>query len=208
MQIEFYGANCIRIKTKQASLVFDDNLADIGQKSISTDDDVLAVTNTNLMKIPAKHKLVLDSPGEYELGDIMLTGISAQGYLDEKGVEKATIYKGIVGDLRFVMLGHIQPDLTDEQLEVIGIVDIVFLPVGGNGYTTDAVGATKLIKSLDAKLVIPTHYDAKGINYEVPQGSAEELIKNLGVEVRKVDSKSFKLKRSDIPEKLELVVIS
>ena len=45
MEIEFFGANCFRIKTKNASIVIDDNLEALGSKTITKDSDVAIFTN-------------------------------------------------------------------------------------------------------------------------------------------------------------------
>ncbi len=47
------------------------------------------------------------------------------------------------------------PKLTDAEQEAIGIVDVMFVPVGGSGYTLDAAGALQLIKAVEPKIVIP-----------------------------------------------------
>ena len=57
------------------------------------------------------------------------------------------------------------------------MVDVLFVPVGGNGYTLDAIGALKIIKKIEPKIIIPTHYADKAIKYEVPQADLDEVMK-------------------------------
>ena len=206
MQIEFFGANCLRIKTKKTSIVFDDNLAELGGKTIANADDSLFNTNTDVIKTSNKAARTFYMPGDYEVGDIMLTGIAAQAHLDEKGTQKGTIYRGITPEFKFVVLGHIAPSLSEQQLESIGVVDILFVPVGGNGYTLDAVASAKIAKQIGAKLVVPTHFKDSSIKYEVPQAPRDEFVKILGLEAKKVDGRSLKLKKSDIAEKAEIIL--
>ncbi len=85
-------------------------------------------------------------PGEYEVSEVSIFGISARAHMDEKGQETATIFKIQFEDLRVAVVGHIHPDLTDDHLEEIGAVDILIVPVGGNGYTLDPIGALQVIK--------------------------------------------------------------
>lgn len=207
MQIDFFGANCIRIKTKKRSIVFDDNLASLGLKKVTSDEDVAISTNERLIKVPEGADTSFSLPGEYEVGDIMLAGIAARSHIDEESQMSSTIFRGIAEDIRFVVLGHIHQDLTDKQLEDIGVVDIAFVPVGGNGYTLDAISAVKVIKELEPKLVIPTHYQQKGISYEVPQNDCTEFIKLLGIEPHKVEGKSLKIKKSDLSEAMQLFML-
>src|SRR5690606_31480754 len=91
-------------------------------------------------------RFTIASPGEYEVADVSVQGIAARSHMDEEGKTSATIYRLLVDGIRVAVLGHIYPALNDEQLEAIGTVDIMFIPVGGNGYTLDSIGAQKLIK--------------------------------------------------------------
>jgi len=82
----------------------------------------------------------------------------------------------------------------------------MFVPVGGHGYTLDAVGALKLIKKIEPKLVIPTHYDDKALTFSVPQQSLEEAIKALGMEPKETVAK-LKLKQSEMSDVTQLIVL-
>jgi L-ascorbate metabolism protein UlaG (beta-lactamase superfamily) len=151
--------------------------------------------------------MVVDSPGEYEVAQLSITGIPARAHLDED--EKslgATMYKLVLGDTSYVVTGHIYPSLTDDELEALGIVDVLFVPVGGNGYTLDPIGALKLIKAIEPKLVIPTHYADKGLKFEVPQQELEVAIKELGMEVKDRLSR-LKLKPGELTDVTQLVVL-
>lgn len=206
MELQFYGANCVSVSGKGVRVVIDDNLAELGAKSVAKDGDVLLQTNP-LVKLPPKisPRLLVDGPGEYEASDVSVYGIAARGHLDESG-QKATIYKLVYNDLAVLFVGHIYPELNERQLEEIGEVDVMFVPVGGNGYTLDAEGALKLIKSIDPKLVVPTHYSDKDLKFEVPQQPLEQAIKELGMEPKEAIAK-LKLKPGELSDVTQLVVL-
>ena len=208
MQIDFFGANCLRIRAAAASLVFDDNLAALGRSSITTGNDVVCLTNDNLVEPPAKSRLVLNTPGAYEVGGVRLTGISAQAHMDEFDKPlAATIYRGIVDGSRltFVVTGHIAPELSDEQVELLGHIDVLIVPVGGGGYTLDAAGAVELIKKTSPKLIVPTHYQQSGLKYPVPQAVVGEFAAAAGLSSSEVEG-SLRVKRSDFGEQPIIVV--
>jgi len=98
--------------------------------------------------------------------------------MDEAG-HNATMFKLIVGDQSVLFTGHIYPELNEAQMEAIGRVDVMVVPVGGNGYTIDPVGALKLIKEVEPKLVIPTHYAEAGStplrNVEIKLGKQKSV---------------------------------
>jgi L-ascorbate metabolism protein UlaG (beta-lactamase superfamily) len=151
-------------------------------------------------------KLVVDDPGEYEVGDVSVVGTAAQAHIDEAGTKNATMFKVTAGDMHVLIVGHIDPNVTEAQLEALGKVDVLIVPVGGNGYTLDPVGALKVIKEVEPKLVIPTHYADKSLNYEVPQLELDAALKELGMEPKERVAK-LKLKSADFGEGTQLVVL-
>lgn len=206
MDIQFYGANCIVISGKQYRIVIDDNLADLGKKSVLKNSDIILYTGPHA--IPGvESPLVVDHPGEYEVSGISVYGIATRAHMDEAGKKDATMYKIIIDDIRILVTGHVYPELNERQLESIGTIDVMFVPVGGNGYTTDPVGALKLMKKVEPKLVIPTHYDEKGLNYPVPQQTLEQAITGLSMEPKETVDK-FKLKGSELGETTQLIVVT
>lgn len=205
MELQYFGANCLRLSTKKASITVDDNLADLGLRAATKDGDITLFTGAH-GEPAADARLVIDLPGEYEVSDISITGIPARAHIDEAGSYNATIYKLVVDDMRIVFLGHIYPELNEEQLEAIGTNDILVLPVGGNGYTLDATGALKMIKDIEPKVVIPTHYADKAINYPVPQAELDDALKNMSMEAQQRVAK-IKLKAADLTDITQLVVL-
>lgn len=205
MELEFYGANCIKIAGKKANIVIDDNLADYGLKTVATAKDI--VLSTADIKVPGDAHFTINQPGEYEVSEISIEGIPARAHTDEEGGFSTTMYRITLGDLRVGVTGHIHPDLKETQLEALGTVDILFIPVGGNGYTLDGLGAHKVIKEIEPKVVIPTHYADAKFNFEVPQTELDEALKTVGMEVSdRLDS--IKMKNFDLGEGTRLIVLN
>jgi len=203
MDIQFHGANCFSLSLKGARVVIDDNLKELGAKSVTKPDDVSLYTGPRTES--ASGRLILDGPGEYEVSDISVIGIPARAHVDEAGLN-ATMFKLIAGEQSVLFTGHIYPELTESQLESIGMVDILVVPVGGNGYTVDPVGALKLIKDIEPKLVIPAHYADKALNYPVPQQELSNALKELGMEPKETVTK-LKLKPGELSDVTQLIVI-
>lgn len=205
MDIQFYGANCVLLTNKQTRVVIDDNLADLGAKSITKEGDIALFTAAH-GEPSVKTKMIIDQPGEYEVQGISVYGIPARGHMDEVGKLTATMYKLINDDITILVVGHIYPELSDDQLETIGIVDVMLVPVGGNGYTLDVTGALTLIKKVDPKVVIPTHYADKALSFPVPQTSLEEVLKSLPMEAKEQIQK-LRLKPTDLADVTQLILL-
>lgn len=205
MDMQFYGANCLVLSSKQNRLVIDDNLATLGAKNVAKDGDICLFTGAHAA-VTGKPKLVIDTPGEYEVSNISIFGLQTRAHMDENGKKTAVMYKVTWGETRVLVTGHVFPKLSDDQLEAVGIVDVMFVPVGGNGFTLDATGALQLIKAVEPKLVVPTHYDEKGLNYEVPQTGLSDALHTLGMEPKEVVGK-FQFKPAEVSDTTQLVVL-
>jgi L-ascorbate metabolism protein UlaG (beta-lactamase superfamily) len=205
MDLQFYGGNCVALTYKGTRVVVDDNLAVLGGKSVLKADD-LALFSTQGDRSGVNAKLVVENPGEYEMGDVSVHGVAAQAHIDEKGTKNATMFKVTAGDLHVLFVGNIDPDVSEAQLEAIGKVDVLFVPVGGNGLTLDPVGALKVIKEFEPKMVIPTHYADKSLKFPMPQQELDAAIKEMSMEVSQKVPK-LKLKSSDLGETVQVVVL-
>lgn len=184
--LEYKGGNTVVIATKKSKLITDPKQSVVGLKDIEPKDMIALATEPRFAVSSNNSVLEIEGPGEYEVGEFSIRGIAAQRHLDEGG-RGSTIYRIEVGDVRIALLGNIDAKLSDEQLEEIGVVDMVILPVGGGGYTLDATAAAHLVRAIDVKVVVPIHYADKGLTYEVPQDDVAVFEKEFGGAVEVVD---------------------
>lgn len=205
MDVQFYGANCLTIGNRQMRIVIDDNLADLGKKSITKDGDIVLFTGPHGSPA-ADAKIVIDHPGEYEVSEVSIYGIALRGHMEESDRRDVIAYKIIADDVRYVVLGHVYPELSEKQLEQIGSIDVLFVPVGGNGFTLDSVGALKLIKKIEPKIVVPTHYDDASLEFVVPQQTIEQAASGLSMEPKEAIEK-LRVKPADLTDVTQLVVL-
>lgn len=203
MEAEFYGANCIRLRDKNVKVVIDDYEKDKG-KIITKPNDIAVFTSEHSGEI--KSAFTVDQPGEYEANDVSIQGIAARSHMDTEEEKTSVIYRFIINDFRIAVTGHIYPDLSEQQLETLGMIDVLFVPVGGNGFTLDGVGALKVIKKIGPSVVVPTHYSDKGIKYEVPQADLAEVRKTLSMEPAE-ELDQLKLKSREFAEGTKLFIL-
>ncbi len=205
--IEYKGGNSIVVATKGLKLVSDANLSVVGLKDLNVKDMVELGTEPRLLSGSSDTRLTIEGPGEYEIGDFSIRGIPAMRHIDAES-ERAgtTMYRIVVGDISMVLLGNIAGKLSEDQLEAIGVVDVVVIPVGGGGYTLDGTDAARLIRQIDPKAVIPVHYADDNLKYEVPQDSLDTFVGELGAPLESVDK--YKLKSSaSLPAVMTIIEI-
>lgn len=99
-------------------------------------------------------------------------------------------------DLRVVHMGDIGCALTAEQIDALGRVDVLMIPVGGH-YTVDAAQAREIAKALGAAIVIPMHYRGRGFGYDVI-GTVEPFLKLAG-NVKELAGMSYAVDLADAP---------
>jgi L-ascorbate metabolism protein UlaG (beta-lactamase superfamily) len=181
MEIQYFGGNCVKINSKKASVVVDDNLKELGGGEVTKAGDIVLYTGTE--GVPNQSaKFVVARPGDYEISDVAISGVAARAHRDEADQRSATMYRIVADDVRVAVVGHIHPDITEAELEALGVIDVLVIPVGGHGFTLDPVGALKVIKEIEPKIIIPTNYADSKLKYPVPALSLEEALKELAME--------------------------
>lgn len=131
-------------------------------------------------------------PGEYERQGVTMQGfLSKSTYGLKKGEESAvnTIYTLNLEDMTLVHLGALaDPELMREARENIDEIDVLFVPVGGDGVLTPTE-AHELAVSLEPKIIIPMHWSGMG-----QSGALEKFIKEGGGTSEKLDKLTLKKK--------------
>jgi len=205
-EIEYKGANSVIITTKKAKLVVDLKLSIVGLKDISAKGAVELATEERFNTKNDDSILSIEGPGEYGVAGFDIRGVAARRHLDgENEPLLSTMYRVEIGEARIGIIGNIHENLSDEQLENLGLLDILIIPVGGGGYTLDATGAIKVIKMINPKIVIPVHYRDESLKYEVPQDELKLFISELGMPVETISK--YKLKQMPVTTSTTMSVV-
>lgn len=206
--IEYKGGNGVVITTKKLTAYIDPKLSLLGLKDMSVSNGVEIATEERFATGDKTAQIQIEGPGEYEVGDFSIRGISAQRHLDDDTVEKkSTMYRIEIGEVRIALIGNIAPKVTEDQLESLGVVDILIIPIGGNGYTLDATSASTISRQIDPKVIIPVHYADSALKYEVLQDTLETFTKELGAPVEATGK--FKVKgAAALPQTLTVIELT
>lgn len=157
MTISWYGEACFLLESGGVRVLIEPPQKESGINPPRLKSDVLIYSGQNTkydMKNAKEDGIfVIDSPGEYEIKNINISGI---------GDGENTIYTIEMDDVRMAHLGFLKKEPNNEKLELIGNPDIVFVPVG-DGPVLDAEAAMKLINKIEPKIAIPMLYDIKGL---------------------------------------------
>lgn len=155
-------------KSEMTGLSLPKDVADVVTVSHGHEDH----SNVNVITGPVNREktFIIDKVGEYEIAGVQF---SATNTFHDKanGAERGkNLVMSIVADgLHVVHLGDLGVKLTNAQIEKLGPVDILMVPVGGH-FTIDAEEAVDLIKEIQPSYAIPMHY-------KTPESKIEELAK-------------------------------
>jgi len=196
MEIEYRGANCVIMKGKNALIVVDPT-TNVSVKETKNPNTVILATQKN--SVPSARdaqSFVIDMPGEYEHNDVSVRGIPVRMHIDaDEQAKNSVMYSVETDGVRVAVIGHTTAPLSDDDLENLGVVDVLILPVGGGGYTLDARDAATIVRQISPKAVIPTHYDDTQTKYDVPQDKIDDFIKELA----SAHEKATALKTKSLP---------
>lgn len=213
-KITWAGQSCFQIslsngKDSSINVVIDPFDEKIGLKVPNFEADILLVTHQhhdhNNIRAIKGNPFLVDGPGEYEVKGVFVQGIDSL-HDDNQGKDrgKNTIYTIEADGIKFCHLGDLgQKQLTDEQLEKIGSVDILMIPVGGV-YTISSVEAQKIIGQIESKIVIPMHYELPKLNVKLD--SVDKFLKSMGKNSIEPQDK-FVIKASALPKDSDMEIV-
>ncbi len=189
MQIIWKGQSCFQIitsqgKNGQVTIVTDPFDETLGLRLPKLEADILLVSHGHHdhanVKAVGGSPFVVDGPGEYEIKEIFIHGIpSFHDAVSGKEKGNNIIYVIEAEDLRLCHLGDLgQKELTPEQVDKIGNIDILMIPVGGN-YTIGDKEAMKVMSQIEPKIIIPMHFQIPKLKLKLD--SADKFLKSMGI---------------------------
>jgi L-ascorbate metabolism protein UlaG (beta-lactamase superfamily) len=209
MEIVWYGLNCFRLSERgMASVITDPHDPSVGLSLPRARADVITVSrddpqcrHTRGVRGPFR---ILNTPGEYEIGGVFITAIST--FADKKkGTARGlnTVFHFDYNGLTICHLGHLGHVPTQTQVESLGAVDVLLIPVGGDSGLTPA-RASEVISLLEPSIVVPMRYKIRGL--EISLGTLSRFLKQMGLEKVKPRD-DLRLSRRALPSETEIVVL-
>jgi len=208
MIISWFGHSCFRLESKDVSILIDPFSKEIGLRPPKIKDNIVLLTHlhydhADTKEAPPETKIV-NGPGEYEMQGIYIKGI--QSYHDNSnGAERGlnTIYVIQAEEINICHMGDFgQAKPEEHQLEEIGDVDVLMLPVGGT-YTIDGKQAAEIVNQIEPKIIIPMHYKLPDLKIDI--AGADKFLKEIGLKAETVDK--LKVTKKTLPqEEIKLIM--
>ena len=169
MELTYHGHSCIRLRGKEMTVVIDPPQTALPGLAKGT---VGLIVRTEGTTDPAKLRprdgevQEVAGPGEFEIGGVSILGLKAG---------ETTVMRVAVDEVRVVAAGRLRRQLTEEEIDGLGHVDVLVIPVGG-GDALGAIEAAKLVNAVEPSIVVPARYGASvGGEYDPVGKFAQEM---------------------------------
>lgn len=208
MVITYSGIQAIKVQFGNTVLAFDPVSKDSKYKTGSFGADVVLVSinhedmnGVEQASRGEKKSFALTGPGEYEIDGVFIKGLpSISNYGGKKRIN--TIYSVNLENMNLCFLGALgETNLSSEVVSALDGIDILFVPIGGNGVLTPTE-AEKIAVSLEPSIIIPIHYGDVG-----EKDALKKFLKEAGAEaIKSIDKLTVKKKDLEGKES-EIIVI-
>lgn len=205
MIITYNGLSSFKIQSKPTdgtTTIINPFKEEVGIKFPKNQADLILIGSSNKYinnKNSNKETFIINSPGEYDVKNTGVKGISI------KGKEKNTIiYRLTIHNINFVHLSDLDRTLNTEELEELTGTDILAIPVGGNGVLNSSL-AKEVINQIEPRMVIPMLYKLPSLI--IDHDEIEKFTREMGLESTSEDK--LRITKKDLPqEDMELVILN
>lgn len=206
MELTWYGLSCFRLtERKHASVVTDPYNGKLGLPGLKLRADVVTISHDaqghNYAAAVSGMQHSLDGPGEYEIGNVFITGTVTKSASHAKN---NIIFLFDYDGLKVAHLGDLDRVPSQTEIEALEEVNILLLPVGG-GNSLNAAQASELVSMLEPNIVVPMHYKLPGLKLELEE--VDRFLKEMGV-TDPTEEDSLKISLTNLPEETETVILT
>jgi len=209
MEIAWHGYSCFRLTERNsASIVTDPFDKSIGLTAPRLKADVVTISheapghsNSDIVK----GARTITGPGEYEIGGVFITGVNTSSTKPETDSETFvnTAYVIDYESTSVCHLGDINTIPSQTQIEALGTIDVLLIPVGG-GKGLNAAQAAEIISLIEPSIVVPMHYRIG--NIKVTLDPLSRFLKEMGLS--KINPEpNLKVVKSSLPEETQVRVL-
>ena len=209
MEITWYGHNCFRLTERGNATVVTDpyDHTEAGYKQLNLKADIVAVSSNtpdcNNVKAVKGTSWEITGPGEYEIGDVFLTAIASGKKKAENGFNLIFVfdYSGI----KIAHLGKLNAIPKRNELDALGTIDVLLVPVGSGGALT-AAKAAETISLIEPGIVIPMHFQTDDSQADLKP--LDQFLKEMGLGKSLEAEESLKITKSKVPENTQVILLN
>ncbi len=210
MRIRWYGHSCFLFTSKDGIKVLTDPFdKSVGYSIPDVEPDIVTTSHEHF-----DHNAVALLKGKF----ITLKGVvdreelgikirSINSYHDEslgskRGENQIFVFK--IDEINIAHLGDLGHVLTKEQIEKLGEIDILCIPIGGI-YTVDANQALEIVEKVNPKIVLPMHYKTSNLKFDL--APVESFLSLIKYPIKRLTEKEIEISKENLPKSTEVWVL-
>lgn len=209
MKIKWLGHSCFKITSSDSIVIVTDPFdKSVGYPLPEVEADIVTSSHShfdhNYFKAVKGNFEIVNTVGVHDIKGIHIKGVNTF-HDSEHGAKrgKNIVFVIEVDGIRVCHLGDLGHILTEEQIQEIGHVDILLIPVGGF-YTIDDRQAVKVMEQLKPKIAIPMHYKTQVIDF--PIETVDNFLKSTGGE--KILSTELNINKQDLDGEPKVIALN
>jgi L-ascorbate metabolism protein UlaG (beta-lactamase superfamily) len=214
MEIVWFGLSCFHLRDRDVRIVTDPFDGSLGNDMPHVQADIVTVSHNHphhnhVAAVQGQFK-VLDSPGEYEIRSVFITGIATYPTRREASAQELEVLRNVVyvfefGGLTLCHLGDLAQIPPQEEVQALNTVNVLMVPVGGGENNLNAAKAAEIVSLVEPSLVIPMHYQTGGLPLELD--GVDRFLKEMGMgHTEPVDV--LKVTEASLPQETQVVVLN
>jgi L-ascorbate metabolism protein UlaG (beta-lactamase superfamily) len=212
MEIIWYGHACFRLRDRNAIVVTDPYDKSLGLSLPRPKADIVTVSHAtphhNYVDGVKGDFMLVNGPGEYEIKDVFITGINLvstrKNEKSDQTPSKNNVFVIYMDNVALCHLGDLKHVPTQNQVEDMGNIDVLMVPVGGGQNALNAAQAAEVISLIEPYIVIPMHYRLP--NLAVKLDPVDKFLKEMGITKTETIA-NLKLTKSALPEETQIVLM-
>jgi L-ascorbate metabolism protein UlaG (beta-lactamase superfamily) len=213
MEITWFGHSCFRLRDRDVRVITDPFDGSLGYELPRVQADIVTISHDHphhncIQAVKGEYKLI-DSPGEYEIRSVFITGIATYPAYhppasDVAEARRNTIFVFEFGGVTVCHLGDLSHIPPQDQVQALSTVDVLMVPVGGSGDCLNATQAAEIVGMIEPNLVIPMHYKTDQVSLEMDR--VDRFLKEMGMG-RVEPMTMLKVTEATLPQETQVVVL-
>lgn len=203
MEITYLGRTCFRLRGRDATVITDPCPPESGYRLGKPSADIITLSRRedpaySWVEGISGEPVVFDGPGEYEVKNVLVSGI---------GTKRADGSRNLMFVVEIDGIQIVHAGLPDSVpmgaiLEQLDDVDVLLMPVGG-GISLGSAAASDLMETVDPHIAIPMHYKTPVEPLELD--FLDKFLRETGQKIEPVQR--LQVTRGSIPSELTVQVL-
>ena len=174
VEITYLGLSCLRLRGRDVVVLVDPPATTLPGLGRSQPDIIIRTDGETVperLRFREGQAQEVAGPGEFEVRGVTIRGLASG---------ETTIMRIEVDEVCVATLGRLDRQLTEDEVDELGRVDVLAVPVGGVD-ALGAVAATKVVNAIAPSIVVPVRYRSSGVEGSGDYEPLDRFAKEMGL---------------------------